>query len=139
MFLFTVHPVAKQMVAALVLGGSVLGLTGCDGGGSSADPPSPPSNVEATAQDGAVALTWDGGASTSEYNVYRATSPGVGTSGAPVNGNDPIGPSEFTDDSVKNGTLYYYRVTAVGEGGESNPSAEVSVRPFPSPPPRPES
>jgi len=137
MSLFATRPVATRMVAALILGGSILGLIGCDGGGSSTDPPSPPSNVEATAQDGAVALTWDGGASASGYNVYRATSPGDGISGAPVNGNDPLGSTEFSDDSVENGTLYYYRVTAVGEGGESDPSGEVSVRPFPSPPPRP--
>jgi fibronectin type 3 domain-containing protein len=130
-------PIVVRFVAVLVLGSGVLGLTGCDGSGSSVDPPSPPTNVDATAQDAAVTLTWEGGSAASGYNVYRATSAGSGGDGTPVNGGSPLGQTGFTDDSVKNGTRYYYRVTAVGEGGESEPSAEVSIRPFPSPPSRP--
>lgn len=129
-------PVAR-FVAVLALGWGVLGLVGCGGGGSSVDPPSAPTNVQATAQDAAVTLTWEGRSAASGYNVYRATSAGSGTSGMPLNGSSPVGQLTFTDPSVEEGTRYYYRVTAVGEGGESRPSSEVSIRPFPTPPPRP--
>ena len=131
-------PSLPRFVAVLALGLSTLALVGCGGGGSSSvDPPSAPTNVQVTAQDAAVTLTWEGRSAASGYNVYRATSAGVGASGTPVNGSSPVGQLTFTDPSVENGTRYYYRVTAVGEGGESEPSAEVSIRPFPSPPPRP--
>jgi len=129
-------PVARR-AAVFVLGLSLLGLVGCDGGGSSAEPPSPPTDVQVTAQDDAVTLTWEGRSAASGYNVYRATSAGVGAGGTPVNGSSPVEQLTFTDRSVENGTRYYYRVTAIGEGGESDLSVEVSIRPFPSPPPRP--
>jgi fibronectin type 3 domain-containing protein len=92
--------------------------------------------VEATSQDGAVTLTWEGVSEAGAYRVYRATSATSGVSGAPLR--DGLSESSFTDASVENGTQYYYRVTAVGEGGESDPSSEVTVRPFPGPPDRPE-
>ena len=130
-------PALARIVVVLALGGAALGLVGCDGGGASADPPSPPTNVQATAQEGAVTLTWTDEPSASGYNVYRTTRSGPGASGAPLNGDAPLGSSEFSDASVENGTQYFYRVTAVGEGGESRPSAEVRVRLFPSPPSRP--
>lgn len=130
-------PVVVRILAVMAIGGGLIGLTGCDSGGSSVDPPSPPTNVQTFAEDGIVNLTWEGGPEASGFNVYRDTSSLSGVSGAPVNGDDPLGQSGFTDDSVEKGTIYYYRITAVGEGGESEPSAEVSIRPFPSPPPRP--
>ena len=130
--------VAIRSVGLLAIGTGLLVLPGCDGGGTSSEPPSPPTSVQATTQDGSVSLTWDGGADASGYNVYRSTSSFSGAPGTPVNGDTPIGEPTLTDDAVDTGTRYYYRVTAVGEGGESDPSAEVSVRPFPSPPPRPE-
>lgn len=129
--------VVKQMLVVVVVGGGLFVLSGCDGGGASVDPPSPPSNVEATAQNGSVSLSWEATADASGFNVYRDTSSFSGSAGSLVNGNDPLEQATFADDAVENGTRYYYRLTAVGDGGESDPSAEVSVRPFPSPPPRP--
>jgi len=118
-------------VAALVVGTT----TGCDGGGSSADPVSPPTGLEATSQDGAVELMWqDGGAA--GYNVYRDTVSTSDVSGAPIN-ESPVDQPSFVDESVENGVRYFYRVTAVEDGQESEPSSEVSVRPFPGPPTRP--
>jgi fibronectin type 3 domain-containing protein len=81
-----------------------------------------------------VTLSWDGSSNASGYNVYRDTSPFSTVDGTPVNGDSPVEPTGFTDDSVDNGTRYYYRVTAVGDGGESDPSPEEQVRPFPPPP-----
>lgn len=130
-------PVAARIMVLMAIGTGLLVLPGCDGGGTSPEPPSPPANVEAATEDGSVTLAWDGGTDASGYNVYRGTSSFSGANGTPVNEEAPLGQSMFTDDAVETGTRYYYRVTAVGEGGESEPSAEVSVRPFPSPPPRP--
>lgn len=119
----------------LLVLGLVVALMGCSGGGGSAPPPSPPTNVEATSQDGAVTLTWGAVSEASAYRVYRTTSSTSGVSGAPLR--DGLSEGTFTDTSVENGTQYYYRVTAVGDGGESDPSSEVTVRPFPGPPDRP--
>jgi fibronectin type 3 domain-containing protein len=68
-----------------------------------------------------------------EYRVYRATDSTSVVSGSPVS-EAPLTESTFTDTSVENGTRYYYRVTAVGEGGESDPSQKDDVTPFPTPP-----
>ena len=130
-------PVAIRSVGLLAIGTGLLVLPGCYGGGTSPEPPSSPANVQAATENGSVTLTWDGGTDVSGYNVYRGTSSFSGANRTPVNGDAPLEQSMFTDNAVETGTRYYYRVTAVGEGGESEPSAEVSVRPFPSPPPRP--
>ncbi len=123
-----------RWVRGLLLLGIALPLVGCSGGGGgNTAPPSPPTNVEATSQDGAVALSWSGSSAANEYRVYRSTRSTSGVSGSPVS-EAPLTESAFTDAAVENGTQYYYRVTAVGEGGESDPSSEVTVRPFPTPP-----
>lgn len=121
----------------VVLVGLVFGTVGCDGGGASEEPPASPSGVQVTSQDGAIGLTWEGASEASGFNVYRSTSSMSSVSGSPVNGDAPLDQTSFTDESVDNGTHYYYRITAVGGGGESDPSSEVSARPFPSPPNRP--
>ena len=125
---------SSRWFRGLILLGVVFTLVGCSGGGGgNIAPPSPPTNLEATSQDGAVGLTWTGVSGADEYRVYRATDSTSVVSGSPVS-EAPLTESTFTDTSVENGTRYYYRVTAVGEGGESDPSSEVTVRPFPTPP-----
>jgi len=125
------------MLLVLVAGLAVAPMGCSGGGGSSTPPPSPPAGVEASSQDGAVALTWEGAADATGYNVYRTTASASGVSGSPVNGGTPVGQTTYTDETAENGTRYYYRVTAVGEGGESDASSEVSARPFSTPPDRP--
>ena len=126
----------------VVLAGLLVGAMGCDSGGSGPgdpeDGPTAPSAVQATSQDGAVELTWEESADATGYNVYRSTSSDPDARGNPVNGDAPVGQPSYTDNGVENGTRYYYRVTAVGDGRESGTSSEVSARPFPSPPDRPE-
>ncbi|RMH18886.1 MAG: hypothetical protein D6696_12155, partial [Acidobacteria bacterium] len=92
-------------------------------------PPAAPSGLMATAQNGAVDLSWlaNGENDLAGYNVYRAT-----TSGGPyarVNGAQVSG-TAFTDASVVNGTTYFYVVTAVDtSNNESANSNEVSATP----------
>lgn len=121
----------------VLVAGLVVAPMGCSGGGGSSTPPSPPADVTAASQDGAVALSWNGAADATGYNVYRTTASTSGTSGTPINGDAPVGQTAYTDDAAENGTRYYYRVTAVGDGGESEASSEVSARPFSTPPDRP--
>lgn len=134
MSVFSSSPVVVRGLFLMVFAGLVVGTVGCDGGGASSDPPNAPSGVQATSGDGTVSLEWEGASEASGYNLYRDTSSAVRTDGSPVNGDTPVDQTFFADESVDNGTLYYYRVTAVGDGGESEPSAEVEVRPFPAPP-----
>lgn len=114
-----------------------MGCGGSGGTGVDGEAPTAPTGVQATSQDGSVALSWDGVEGASGYNVYRDTTSAAGGGGSPINAEAPIEQLSFTDASVENGTRYYYRVTAVAEGGESEPSVAVGVRPFPDPPDRP--
>lgn len=71
-----------------------------------------------------VTLNWAGPPGASGYNIYRGTSPG--SEGAiPIASGVTV--TSFTDVAVPIGTTYYYEVTAIGAGGESMRSAEVSA------------
>jgi len=92
-------------------------------------PPAVPSGVSATAGDTIVSLDWNNNSEVdfNGYNVYRST-----TSGGPytrLNG-ALLTSSDYIDNSVTNGTIYYYVVTAVDTSlNESANSSQVSARP----------
>jgi len=117
----------------------LLAAAGCDSGGGSPEPPSVPVGLGVVQQDADAALSWRASTRAESYNVYRASGDATPEgSGTPVNGDTPVSGTSFTDTSVEAGTIYAYRVTAIGEGGEeSNPSAIVRLRVFAEPPPRP--
>jgi fibronectin type 3 domain-containing protein len=94
--------------------------------------PAAPQNVLANAGDASVTLTWsaNGESDLAGYNVYRGTSSPVSTSGTPLNGADLLRSPTYADNSVTNGTTYYYVVVAVdGSDNTSSPSAEASATP----------
>ncbi len=62
------------------------------------------------------------------YNVYRADSMGH-YSTTPIN-SAPIADTIYYDTDVVNEITYYYRITAVYDEGESEPTSEVSATPF---------
>ena len=148
--LSTLHRTLRPHAAlALTLLLALGALTACDsapGGGdppeeTGSTPPAAPAGLAATSGDGEIMLDWNASSESDldGYNVYRSTSSFAGTDGlAPVNGSVPAGDASLTDTDVQNGTVYYYRVTAVDESGnESSLSGEVSKTPFPDPPDEP--
>ncbi|HEX7171117.1 MAG TPA: S8 family serine peptidase [Candidatus Limnocylindria bacterium] len=99
------------------------------------DPPSAPS-LTATRGNGSVRLNWtaptdDGGASVTNYQVFRGTSSGnlalVATLGNVLTWNNT---------GLTNGTTYWFQVAAVNSAGVGARSNEVSATPAttPSPP-----
>jgi hypothetical protein len=94
--------------------------------------PDAPANLAATASDGTVSLDWDDNSESdlAGYNVYRSTIQGGGYVKQNVS---LVGSSDYTDNSVNNGTTYYYVVTAVDTSwNESDYSNEDSATPNPS-------
>ncbi len=95
--------------------------------GTDLTPPSAPTNLWASAGDGFVSLAWDTTADAAGYYVYR--SPVSGGGYARLN-STPVAGTTFTDDTVANGSRYYYVVTAVdGAANESQRSDEASALP----------
>ncbi len=89
--------------------------------------PAAPQDLAATAGNGSVILTWsppanDGGSTVTGYTVYRGTSTG---GEAPVVTLDNV--QTYADTSVQNGTMYYYRVSALNAIGEGSASSEVTA------------
>lgn len=104
-------------------------VAGCNSGGEVASPPAAP-EASAAARDGAIILDWPSQSDAVNYNVYWDTEAGVTMQVPEVlrNVTPPVQHSELS-----NGVTYYYIVTAVGAGGESDASAEVSATPQPAP------
>lgn len=92
-------------------------------------PPPPlaaPANLVATAGNASVALSWNAVTGADGYRITRRTSP----AGTPTQIADISGTS-FTNTSLVNGTTYYYEVVAYGlTQATSQPSVQVSARPY---------
>ena len=96
--------------------------------GVSPVPPGAPSLNPPTAGNASVGLSWtapssNGGATITNYSVYRATTSGTETFLANT------GALTYTDTAVSNGTTYFYKVAAVNNAGTGALSNEVSARP----------
>jgi fibronectin type 3 domain-containing protein len=92
-------------------------------------PPAVPAGLAATAGNQTVSLNWNNNAESdlAGYNVYRSTTSGSGY----VKINGPLlSNSDYIDNSVSNGTTYYYVVTAVDtSSNQSGYPSEVSATP----------
>ena len=97
---------------------------------TSGPPPAAPTNLVASPGQGEVALSWPVSIGATSYNIYRSTSPG-GEGSTPFY--TDIGPDYFIDTHVASNTTYYYKVSAVGWGGEGALTSEASVTVPPSP------
>lgn len=98
----------------------------CSSCGAIDDPPAAPTGVSATAGDGFVTLTWNANTEDdfSRYAIFKGTS---STSLSWYQGS--ITQTQFTDNSVTNGTTYYYAVQAIDDAGNRSLSATVSATP----------
>jgi len=83
-----------------------------------------PTNLTATAGDGSVSLDWDDNteASLAGYNIYRALVSGLFYT--KVN-TEALPSSDYTDTDLSNGTKYFYKVTAIDNGGSETESSNV--------------
>jgi len=100
-------------------------------------PPGAPTFNAPTVGNGSVSLSWsapssNGGATVTDYAVYRGTTAG----------NEPFlaktgGALTYSDTGLTNGTTYYYRVAAINSAGTGALSNEVSATPT-APPPSPD-
>lgn len=92
-----------------------------------ATPPAAPV-LSAKPGNASVSLSWtvpaNGGSPITGYNVYRATASGAETLLKRL-GNV----TGFRDTGLNNGTVYYYRLSAVNGIGEGALSAERSAKP----------
>jgi fibronectin type 3 domain-containing protein len=104
-------------------------------------PPAPgaPTNLSATSGDAQVLLSWSPSLDAISYNIYWAKAAGVVPGASGVTQIPGIAATSFAHTGLANGDTYYYVVSAVGMGGESAPSSEVSARPLPPAPPAPAS
>jgi subtilisin family serine protease len=90
--------------------------------------PPAPATLKAVPGDARVTLTWPASAGADSYNVKRSP-----VSGGPFVTIANVAATSYVDQGVTNGTVYYYRVTALNEAGESLPSKKVGVMPAPVP------
>jgi hypothetical protein len=100
-------------------------------------PPGAPTLNVPTAGNGSVSLSWsapasNGGATITDYAVYRSTASGSETLLATTGG-----PLTYSDTAVSNGTTYYYQVAAINSAGPGALSNERSATPT-APPPAPD-
>lgn len=87
--------------------------------------PNTPQGVNAISQDTRVNIKWNKVDNADSYKIKRSTSP----SGPYTVIQEDVVDLQYTDTGVINGTEYYYVVSAVNKGGESNNSLEASVIP----------
>ncbi|HYT24793.1 MAG TPA: glycoside hydrolase family 44 protein [Candidatus Polarisedimenticolia bacterium] len=125
-----------RILQAWYLAATALWLAGCgayggggNGGGGGGSAPVAPTGLTAAAANAQVSLTWNASSGATGYYVKRSTSSGTEVQIAAQSG------TAYSDNSVSNGTKYYYVVSAYNSYGQSANSAEVNATPVAPPPP----
>jgi fibronectin type 3 domain-containing protein len=89
-----------------------------------ASAPHVPGNLQASAGNAQVSLSWSASTGATTYNVKRST-----TSGGPYTKISSPTSTTFTDTGLANGTKYFYVVSAQNASGESANSTEANATP----------
>ena len=96
--------------------------------------PSAPTGVTAAPGDNTATVRWNAVAGATSYNVYRSqTSPVTKATGTKSSGTD----NSLVITGLNNGTPYYFVVTVVVNGLESQESTQVAATPASAIPPAP--
>ncbi len=107
----------------LVLGLAVFGVAACDDDSNPVDPtpdaPAAPVNVTVVADGDVLIVSWAASTNATAYVLQRRVA-APGNSFATLA--DQLTTTTYQDAAVDEGVNYDYRVIAVGEGGQSNPS-----------------
>ena len=113
-----------------------LWLAGCgayggggNGGGGGTSAPPAPTGLAATAANAHVNLAWNASSGATGYYVKRSTISGSETQIAAQS------TASYADNTVANGTKYYYVVSAYNSYGQSANSTEANATPTAPPPP----
>lgn len=83
-------------------------------------------HVKAQVGNHGISLTWQESTQGTTFNIYRGTAPG-GENYATPYASVGVGILGYTDRVGTPGTTYYYTVTALASGLESDPSNEASA------------
>jgi fibronectin type 3 domain-containing protein len=118
------------LLALLATGCGGYSNGGGNGGGGGSNVPSAPTGLTASAANAQVLLTWSASSAATAYYVKRSS-----TGGGPYTQIATPAATSYTDNSVANGTKYYYVVSAYNSYGQSANSAEVNATPLAPPPP----
>ena len=95
---------------------------------ATASSPAGPTNLTATPGTASLTLNWKAGSGATSYSVYRGSSISDGEATTPV-ATVAGTATTFTDTGLKNGTTYFYFVTASNATGLSPDSNEVFTTP----------
>ncbi len=89
-----------------------------------ATPPAAPANLQATAGNAQVSLSWTASSGATSYHVKRSTTSGSGYMqiAAPA-------AASYSDTGLTNGTAYYYVISALNAAGESVNSTQATATP----------
>jgi fibronectin type 3 domain-containing protein len=119
---------SQLLLLALLLAAFQAGC-GAYGTGGNGSVPAVPTGLTATAANAQVNLTWTASSGATGYYVKRSTSSGTETQIAALSA------TTYADNSVTNGTKYFYVVSAYNSYGQSANSSEASATPVAPPPP----
>jgi fibronectin type 3 domain-containing protein len=86
--------------------------------------PGTPSGIKTTSGNGQISLVWTAVSGATNYHLKRSS-----TSGGPYTTIASPTWQGYTNVGLKNGTTYYFVVSAVNASGESANSAQVSAKP----------
>jgi len=126
------HKNIPQKLYIVIISVVICLLTACGAGGELVNPPSPPQpSIKAKSQE--VIIEWNEVTGAYFYNVYWSDLADIDIKTA---NNVRADDTSVTIDNLTNDETYYFVVTAVGEGNESELSAELIATPI-SPPQAP--